>query len=310
MYRDDAYVRQGHEQKEQRMTVPEESLMAHIERSSTPEDIIHAARHLNQTYSPFATDAVLWKEVKTAFSPQQEQLFNGYSEKLIANKFINLLLLKYYPCERTIKYALIERLNKKLDTVLFEMPVLTSRIDVGRINGNSFAYEIKTEFDSLRRIEKQISDYSRVYEYIIVIVAPLFYEEVSKLLPDHCGIWTYSHTRSTGSTTFTRKRPEQRSPYLCPHSQLQCLSQHSLHTILKNKNIKDSSIPATKEERIALIMDVYAPRTINTKFKAMVKEMYASNWKFIHDNYHAILPIDIQAIFGSTIDPDLLYLKQ
>ncbi len=292
------------------MTLLEESLMVQIEQASSTEDIINAARHLNQTYSPFSTDAVLWKEVKTAFSPQQEQLFNGYSEKVIANKFINLLLLKYYPCERTIKYALIERLNKRLDTVLFEMPVLDSRIDVGRINGNSFAYEIKTEFDSLRRIEKQVSDYSRVYEYIIVILAPQFYEEALKLVPDYCGIWTYSHTRGTGKTAFQKKRPERRSPYLSPHSQLQCLSQQSLLSILRNKKIQDSSIPATKEERIDLIMDVYAPRTINTKFKAMVKEMYASNWEFIHENYHAILPIDIQAIFGSTIDPDLLYLKQ
>lgn len=291
------------------MKLLEEELLAEIERASQSREIIAAAKYLNKIYNLFSTDPILWEEVRTAFNRKHEQLFDKYCEKLIANKLINLLLLKYYPCERTVKHALIDTLKNKPDTVLFEMPVLGSRVDIGRINGNSYAYEIKTELDSLKRIRKQISDYSHVYEYINLVIAPFFYDEVVESVPEYCGITIYYHDKNSGKISFIKRRSAKKNPNICPQSQLECLSQQMLLSILKdNKKIMD--IPATKEEKIKLIMTIYASRTINSKFKSLIKQMYANNWEFIRENYTSILPIDVQAFFNSPIDPKLIYLKQ
>lgn len=289
------------------MISPEELILVEIEKNVSLQEIVVAAKHLNANYNVFSVDAVLWEEVKAAFNPAYSQIFDAYSNVIIANKLINLLILKYYPSERAVKYALVDKLKSKHDTVIFEMPVLDSRIDVGRINGNSFAYEIKTDLDSLKRIEKQIVDYSQIFEYITLIIAPSFLEETLAIAPSHCGIWTYSHNQSTGKITFTTKRSAKKSPHICPNAQLQCLSQGSLLQILKDKKIK--KIPAKKDDRIKLITALYAPRTINFKFKSAVQETYDPHWDFVRKRYSSILPIDLQAIFKSLIEPTLVYAK-
>lgn len=289
------------------MMLPEQLLLSEIEKRAQLSEIITAAKYLNLSYNLFTTDHSLWNEVKSAFGQDYEQIINCFDDQVIANKFINLLLLKYYPCERTVKHALVDNLKDKKDTVLFEMPVLGSRVDVGRINGNSYAYEIKTELDSLKRLKKQISDYSRVYEYVYVVIAPIFFDEVVALIPDYCGIWIYNHNKETSSIKFSKKRTAKKSPNLCPYSQLKCLSQQSLLSILPIKEIKGS--PASKEARIQKILELYSSRTINSKFKVLIKQAYANNWEFIRNHYPSILPIDMQAVFNSPIDPNVLYYK-
>ncbi|NMA23829.1 MAG: sce7726 family protein [Spirochaetales bacterium] len=289
------------------MTLPEDLLLSEIEKNASLPEIVAAAKYLNTIYNVFSIDSILWQEVKSAFNPVHSQIFGKYSDLIIANKFINRLILKYYPSERAVKYALVEKLKSKPDTVIFEMPVLESRIDVGRINGYSFAYEIKTELDSLRRIKKQISDYSQIFEYVTLVISPSFLEEVLTIAPMHCGIWTYSHDQHTGKISFTTKKSAKRSPHICPYSQLQCLSQQSLLRILKDKRIK--KVPANKDERIQLITTVCAPRTINFKFKSIVREIYDPQWDFVRERYSSILPIDLQPIFSSSTEPALLYSK-
>ena len=289
------------------MKLVEEQLLEEIEKTTSLAKIVDAAKYLNENYSLFSTDSILWDHLKIAFNHKHEALFNKYSNQIIANKLINLVLLKYYPSERVIKHALVDFLKSDQDTILFEMPILSSRVDIGRINGKSYAYEIKTELDSLNRIEKQINDYSQVYEYVILVIAPVFLNEVLTLVPDYCGIWVYNHNKESKRITFTKKRSPRKSPLLNSNSQLNNLSQHSLNSILKNKNIKN--IPLRKEDKIELIEDLYKPRTINTKFKALTKQAYKNNWDFIVENYSSILPIDVQTFFNSPIEPNLVYFK-
>lgn len=286
---------------------PEQQLMNTLEAIASKAEIVNAAKYINLYYSVFTPDSQLWNETKKVFNNKYNNIFDMYSKDIIANKFINELLLRHYPCERTVKSAIVNSLKCKQDTVLFEMPVLDSRIDVCRINGNSFAYEIKTEFDTFKRLKKQLDDYSKIYEYIFVVVPQQFYKEVLVLIPEFCGVQVFSHDRIAGGFTFYTKRKATKSPYIDPNLQLGCLSKDILGTWMSQKKIK--KIPPTKAGRISLLMNKYCAKTINTDFKHIVKQAYKSNWEFILDNYNAILPIDIQAFFSNPLDPNLLYLK-
>lgn len=287
---------------------PEEELMIEVEGIATDDELLMAAKQINKLYNMYSSDMDIWRMLESVFGENFHCLFNRYSKEMIANKFINLLMLKYYPCERVVKYALVDALKQKHDTVLFEMPVLDSRIDVCRLNGHSYAYEIKTEYDNFSRLDKQLHDYAMVYEYVYVVVPYQCYDAVVNMIPDYCGIRLMKHDRENGSTRFYAKRSAKKSPEISPEAQLSCLSKKSLGNIFKRAKIKE--VPFAREERVEQIINRYAPETVNRMFKQEVKHIYEGNWNFVLTHYEEILPIDFQNFFSCPLDPELLYYKE
>lgn len=69
--------------------------------------------------------------------------------------------------------------NHKEDCcVITELSINSSKIDLLCINGTTTAYEIKTELDSLNRLEKQLLDYTKAFDKIYVIT---YFEFVDKI---------------------------------------------------------------------------------------------------------------------------------
>ncbi len=280
-------------------------LLNEIEKKLSVKELLIAAKHINKQYSIFTPDTQLWNQLKDVFGVQYSEIFDNYSKLIIANKFINALLLKYYPCERTLKYYIANELKSKEDTVVFEMQSLNSRVDMCRINGSSYAYEIKTEFDTFRRLEKQINDYSKVFEYIYVVVPESNLEELIEVLPSFCGIITYTFEQKI---SLLESRKATKSLNIEPKLQLENLSVQDINSIINGHKIK--KIPSSKEDRIQFLLNKYSARTINKDFKLILKNLYKSNWNFVRDNFSDILPIDIQSFFSNTIDPSLIYFHE
>ena len=100
-------------------------------------------------------------------------------------EFFYSLLLEKYRCEYVYKNTLATSLylNKRhsLESSLLinELRVGKSRADVVILNGTSTVYEVKSEYDSFERLEAQIADYRKVFDYIYVVTAT---EKVSAVL--------------------------------------------------------------------------------------------------------------------------------
>jgi len=73
-----------------------------------------------------------------------------------------------------------------------EFRVGRCRADVVILNGTGAVYEIKSERDSLRRLECQIDAFSLVFATVNVIVGKNHLREVEARVPDHVGIMTLS----------------------------------------------------------------------------------------------------------------------
>ena len=69
-----------------------------------------------------------------------------------------------------------------------ELPVGRSIVDVAVFNGTSTAYEIKTEFDSARRIQTQTSDYLKVFDEVFVVAHPSVASDYTQLVPREVGV--------------------------------------------------------------------------------------------------------------------------
>ena len=76
----------------------------------------------------------------------------------------------------------------RTSSMLNEFRAGSSKADVVILNGTSAVYEIKSERDSLKRLEQQIRSYSQVFATINVIVGENHLFEVTKSVPEYVGV--------------------------------------------------------------------------------------------------------------------------
>lgn len=58
--------------------------------------------------------------------------------------------------------------------------------------GHSYAIEIKSEFDTTNRLEKQIQEYQTLFDYILIFTAPKHLETINAVLPEYIGLYCIS----------------------------------------------------------------------------------------------------------------------
>lgn len=81
---------------------------------------------------------------------------------------------RHYRCEYVFKNEIIAELRKQYahrrSLIVNEFRVGNSIADLAFFNGESRAYEIKTGFDTPRRLESQLNDYRRVFDKCYLVV--------------------------------------------------------------------------------------------------------------------------------------------
>jgi hypothetical protein len=87
------------------------------------------------------------------------------------------LLRAYYRNEYVYKAEIANRIvfgmhSPRTTALHVELPVARSIVDVAIFNGTSTAYEVKTEFDSARRLQTQTADYLKVFDKVFVVANP------------------------------------------------------------------------------------------------------------------------------------------
>lgn len=102
-------------------------------------------------------------------------------------------LCEGYRCEYVYKNVLASRLifhRHKPHTAAFltEFVVGKSIADVVVVNGTTTAYELKTKYDSGRRLASQTSDYLRVFDRVFVVAHESLVSSVAPTLPGQVGL--------------------------------------------------------------------------------------------------------------------------
>jgi hypothetical protein len=72
--------------------------------------------------------------------------------------------------------------------MLPEFRIGNSKADIVLLNGTSTVYEIKSEYDSFARLEKQVNSYSKAFDHINVITSPSQANGVMSLLSKQIGV--------------------------------------------------------------------------------------------------------------------------
>lgn len=119
--------------------------------------------------------------------------------------------------EREVRAALIERVLSKHgvpgDTrVIPELALCQAeaRIDLAVVNGELAGWEIKTAFDSLRRLPGQVEVYSRVFDRVWLAADVRHIDSALKVIPEWWGVVRVSE--HSGACRVAQVRASRRNP--------------------------------------------------------------------------------------------------
>lgn len=217
--------------------------------------------------------------------------------------FYNQAILKKYPNETSIKSSFLNQVlfKTKHDITVFELPVGGSRVDLCKVNGNSIAYEIKTDLDSLTRLHKQINDYKQVFEQVYIICSETRYHTLEKALPETCGIYTYSSLPKKYYRFTKRRNAFEDLNRIDSRKQLSLLLKKELHEQFPQ------FITQSKLDTINNIIEHKSLVEINAVFKDVIKMRFSSKWHFLEEHHQDIYEIDYQWFYKNNTNPDLVY---
>ncbi|EPZ0267921.1 ABC transporter [Serratia marcescens] len=144
--------------------------------------------------------------------------------------------------EQDVKIAFIGWLYKKglLDdaTIINEMVVAnwSRRADLAVANGHLQAFEIKSDFDSLKRLDGQLEIFTSRFEKVTVVCAPKFTYEVKKKVTPEVGVIEYLH--DSKGVRFKIVQRGRTSPIANKKIYISFLLKKELQSLLVESNIK------------------------------------------------------------------------
>lgn len=76
----------------------------------------------------------------------------------------------------------------------FTIDRFSRRVDLAAIEEKSLvAFEIKSEADSLYRLEGQVEKYLKYFDKVIIVAASKHIKQITKTVPSHVGVWEVSN---------------------------------------------------------------------------------------------------------------------
>jgi len=216
---------------------------------------------LTRTFSPIVLEAL----IESGSSKYLREILinsgitNQIDLEMTVGDFLDWLYANmsfYYRNEYVYKNALANKIllgkhSLNNSYMLTEFRVENCRADVVIVNGTSNVYEIKSEYDSLDRIKRQIESYSKVFDKVNIITSSGQIDKVALELPTEIGLMELTKNYKI----ITIKEPVSLKRYVVPEVIFECLR---------------------KDEYLKIIKKVvgYAPDVPNAKVFEVCKELF------------------------------------
>jgi len=97
-------------------------------------------------------------------------------------------------------------------SMINEFRVGGCKADVAILNGTATVYEVKSERDSLTRLERQIAAYATVFAKVYVIAAESHIRAVTSTVPDFVGVLCLNSRHQISTLRDAANQPERTSP--------------------------------------------------------------------------------------------------
>jgi hypothetical protein len=133
-------------------------------------------------------------------------------------------------------------------SMLNEFRVGDCKADLAILNGTSTVYEIKSERDSLTRLEKQVASYSKVFSRVYVIAGEQHIESVLRLIPADVGVLRLNQRYQISEVRVAEDRPDRTSAAAI-FDAIRTIDESPAHDLQRNAARADARSAAKSDSR-------------------------------------------------------------
>lgn len=190
-----------------------------------------------------------------------------------------------------IQKNILGRHSLRTTSVVSEMRSLNSKVDIAVFNGTSTAYEIKSERDTLSRLEQQISDYRKTFASVNIVTLPKFIDPIIELIHEDVGIIELSERYTLNTIRESINKTNRLDKFAIYNS----LRTTEINSILKKYYHKDLPVfPNTqiRREYFKLWNDI----PVEDLHHGVVNELKKSRSKSNFSDQIASLPESLKSI--------------
>lgn len=150
------------------------------------------------------------------------------------------------------------------------------RADIAVINGLLIGYEIKSDVDSLRRLNNQIASYNLVFDHISAIVAICHLEEAKTIIPDCWGMISVAEGKR-GAIYFKTVRRSTQNRNVDKYAIAQLLWRNEAQEILASLGVHGKELRGKRSNLYTHIVE----RLNSYELRVVVKKylMNRTNWR-------------------------------
>lgn len=178
--------------------------------------------------------------------------------------------------------------NLKTASMLTEFRAGECKADLAILNGTATVYEIKSERDSLARLERQITNYQRVFSKIFVIVGDSHVASVIEATPSHVGVMGLSRRYHITKVRDAIDRPD----LICPRTAFESLRISEAKDIVARLGREVPNVPNTEMySALRSIFEGFGPREVHA---AMLQTLKKSRSLFSLSSLVESLPRSLQ----------------
>ena len=153
-------------------------------------------------------------------------------------------------------------------SMLTEFRAGRSRSDVVVLNGTASAYEIKSERDSLTRLERQVDDYLKVFARVNIIAGKNHVKDVLKSVPAEVGVLTLTNNFSISAEREAVDSPER----TCPLAIFEAMNVREVEIALRAEGIEIPDVPNTQKYRaLKALFEQFPPEVAHRRMVETLK---------------------------------------
>ncbi len=150
------------------------------------------------------------------------------------------------------------------------------RADIAVINGHLIGYEIKSDVDSLRRLNDQIDSYNAVFDRVSAVVAECHLSEAVAMLPEWWGVISVLEGQR-GAMHFKTIRRSKQNTHVDNYAVAQLLWRNEAQDILINLGIRGKQL----REKRANLYDCIVSKLDSSELRRTIRKylMQRTNWR-------------------------------
>jgi hypothetical protein len=151
-----------------------------------------------------------------------------------------------------------------------------ARIDLALVNGAINGFEIKSEHDSLRRLDRQVFVYNTVLDHVTLVLAPTHVSRANGAIPAWWGV-PVAHHSEPRAVEFERVRDPEVNPLVDPVAQAKLLWRTEVLELLAELGVQERVSRRPRQE----LYELFAASLDRAQLRAKICERlrHRTGWR-------------------------------